>query len=192
MRGYSAADAQDLTQSFFTRIIESGGFPSIEPGRSRFRSYLLGAMKNFLANEWHRAQAQKRGGDAVVVELDALEPEVRYTLEPVSAADPDAAFDQQWARESTARALERLRTELVFRGKGDHFDALKGYLTGQEPARSETASRLGLTIGALKVAVHRLRKRYRELLRAEIAETVSSPEEIDAEMRHLVAVLRST
>ncbi len=189
-RGYSSSDAQDLTQSFFARLIETGGFASADPERGRFRSYLLGAMKHFLANEWRRAQALKRGGGATFVELDALEPEARYALEPALSTDPDAGFDRQWAQESIARALEKLQAELETSGKGELFEALKGSLTGEEPARGETAARLGMTEGAVKVAVHRLRKRYRELLRAEIAETVSDPSDVDDEMRHLVDALR--
>jgi RNA polymerase sigma-70 factor (ECF subfamily) len=189
-RGYSSDDAQDLTQSFFARFIETGGFATADPERGRFRSYLLGAMKHFLANEWHRAQAQKRGGGVRFLELDALEPEARYALEPAQSADPDAGFDRQWAHQSIARAMEELRAELEAGGKGELFEALKGSLIGQEPARSETAARLGMTQGAVKVAVHRLRKRYRELLRAGIAETVSDPSDIDDEMRHLVEALR--
>ncbi len=189
-RGYSSSDAQDLTQSFFARIIETGGFASADPERGRFRSYLLGAMKHFLANEWHRAQAQKRGGGVTFLELDALDPEARYALEPAQPTDPDAGFDREWAQESIARAMEELRAESEARGKGELFEALQGSLTGDEPARSETAARLGLTEGAVKVAVHRLRQRYRELLRAEIAETVTDPSDIDDEMRYLVAALR--
>jgi len=189
-RGYSSDDAQDLTQSFFVRIIETGGLASADPERGRFRSYLLGAMKHFLANEWHRARAQKRGGGVTFLELDALEPEVRYALEPAQAADPDAGFDRAWAKESIARAMQKLRAEYQAGGKNELFEALKGSLTGDEPARSETAARLAMTAGAMKVAVHRLRRRYRELLRAEIAETVIDPADVDVEMRHLVAALR--
>jgi len=189
-RGHSPDEAQDLTQSFFTSIIEKGGFASADPERGRFRSYLLGAMKHFLANQWHREQAKKRGGGVTVVDLDALDPEARYALKPAEAADPDVAFDRAWALESIARAMERLRAEWEARGKGELFAALKGSLTGDEPARRETAARLGMTEGAVKVAVHRLRQRYRELLRAEIAETVMDPADTDAEMRHLVTVLR--
>jgi len=189
-RGYSSDDAQDLTQSFFARLVETGGFASADPARGRFRSYLLGAMKHFLANEWHRAQAQKRGGGVATIELDALEPEARYSLEPAQPPDPDAGFDRQWARETTARAIEKLKAESKSTGKTELFEALQGSLTGQEPARSETAARLSMTEGAVKVAVHRLRKRYRDLLRAEIAETVDNPADVDDEMRYLVAALR--
>jgi len=189
-RGYSSSDAQDLTQSFLVRFIETGGFASAEPGRGRFRSYLLGSMKHFLANEWHRGQAQKRGGGVTFLELDALEPEGRYALEPSQSPEPDTVFDREWAQESVARAMEKLRSESETAGKGELFEALEGSLTGEEPARSETASRLGMTEGAVKVAVHRLRQRYRDLLRAEIAETVSDSAEIEDEMRYLLAALR--
>jgi RNA polymerase sigma factor (sigma-70 family) len=189
-RGYSLDDAQDLTQSFFARIIETGGFASADPERGRFRSYLLGVMKHFLANQWHRARAQKRGGGVTFIELDALDPKARYALEPAQWTDPDAGFDREWAQESIARAMEKLRAESETSGKGEQFEALKGSLIGEEPARSETAARLGMTVGAVKVAVHRLRQRYRELLRAEIAETVSDPSDINDEMRYLLAALR--
>lgn len=189
-RGYSSSDAQDLTQSFFARLIETAGFASADPERGRFRSYLLGAMKHFLANQWHRAQAHKRGGGVTFLELDALDPEARYALEPAQSTDPDTGFDRQWAQESIARAMEKLRAESEASGKGELFEALKGSLTGEEPARSETAARLGMTVGAVKVAVHRLRQRYREILRAEIAETVTDPSDVDDEMCHLVDALR--
>jgi RNA polymerase sigma-70 factor (ECF subfamily) len=190
-RGYSSNDAQDLTQSFFARIIETGGFASADPKRGRFRSYLLGAMKHFLANQWHRAQAQKRGGGGTFVELDALNPEARYALEAApQATDPEASFDRDWALETTARAMQKLRAESEASGKGELFEVLKGSLSGMEPDRSDTAARLGMSTGAVKVAVHRLRKRYRELLRAEIAHTVSDPSDVDDEMRHLVDALR--
>jgi RNA polymerase sigma-70 factor (ECF subfamily) len=189
-RGYSSIDAQDLTQSFFARIIETGGFATADPERGRFRSYLLGAMKHFLANQWHREHAQKRGGGVAFLELDALEPEARYALEPAQTTDPDASFQREWARQSLARAMEKLRSEMQNGGKGELFEALKGSLIGEEPARSETAARLGMTVGAVKVAVHRLRQRYRRILRAEIAETVSDPSDIDDEMRYLLAALR--
>jgi len=189
-RGYHAHDAQDLTQSFFLRILETDGLAAADPARGRFRSFLLGAMKHFLANEWHRGRARKRGGGAPVLDLDALRPEARYALAPDRSADPDAFFDREWARESTAHALEQLRVESEARGKGELFEALKESLAGEEPPRGETAARLGMTEGAVKVAVHRLRQRYREILRARIAETVADPSDIEDEMRHLVAALR--
>ncbi len=189
-RGHSADDAQDLTQAFFTRILETDGFACADPDRGRFRSYLLGAMKHFLANDWHRGRALKRGGGETILELDAFGPAARRALEPAAADDPDSGFEREWARETTARALERHRVESEDRGKAEQFEALRGSLTGDEPPRSETAARLGLSEGAVKVAIHRLRQRYRAILRAVIAETVADPDEIDDEMRHLVNALR--
>lgn len=190
-RGYSSDDAQDLTQSFFARIVETGGFATADPDRGRFRSYLLGAMKHFLANEWHRGQAQKRGGKVQIIEWDALDPESRYAETSKQTDDPDHLFDREWAHETIAGALQRLRDEMVKAGKSEQFDTLKGSLTGEdELPREKIAERLNLSEGALKVAVHRLRQRYRTLLRAAIAETVSNEADLDDEMLHLVAILR--
>jgi RNA polymerase sigma-70 factor (ECF subfamily) len=190
-RGYSPDDAQDLTQSFFARIIETGGFASADPERGRFRSYLLGAMKHFLANEWHRGQTQKRGGRVQFIEWDALDPEARYAGASKQSDDPEHLFDREWALETIGGALQALHDEMVQAGKGPLFDALKGSLTGEpEPAREDIAARLNMSEGAVKVAVHRLRQRYRTLLRAAIAETVSDEADLDDEMRYLVAVLR--
>jgi RNA polymerase sigma factor (sigma-70 family) len=190
-RGYSSDDAQDLTQSFFARIIEKGGLAAADPERGRFRSYLLGAMKHFLANEWHRTQAKKRGGGMQLIEWDALGPEARYAATPRQRGDPEHLFDREWALETVAEALDALREEMAKEGKSELFEALKGTLTGEDDAsRGEIGARLGMSAGAVKVAVHRLRRRYRTLLRAAVAETVSSETERDEEMRYLVAVLR--
>jgi len=191
-RGYSSEDAQDLTQAFFARIIETGGLGAADPERGRFRSYLLGALKHFLANEWHRSQTQKRGGRVRFVEWDALDPEARYAGAPKEPVSPELLFDREWALETTGKALQALRAEMAEAGKGGQFDALKGSLTGEgEASREEVAARLGMSEGAVKVAVHRLRQRYRGLLRDGIAETVSNEADLEDEMRHLVAVLRA-
>jgi len=190
-RGHSSDDAQDLTQAFFARIIETGGFASADPERGRFRSYLLGAMKHFLATEWHRGRTQKRGGGMRFIEWDALDPEARYAGAPKQLEDPELLFDREWALETVAGALRALRDEMNAAGKGEQFDTLKGSLTGEgELPREEAAARLNMSEGAVKVAVHRLRKRYRKLLRTGIAETVSSEADLDDEMRYLVEVLR--
>jgi RNA polymerase sigma-70 factor (ECF subfamily) len=190
-RGYSAVDAQDLTQAFFARIIETCGFASADRERGRFRSYLLGAMKHFLANEWHRSQTQKRGGQVQFIEWDAVDPEGRYAGASEQPDNPEHLFDREWALETIAGALQELRDEMANAGKSEQFDALKGRLTGEdETPREEIAARLGMSEGAVKVAVHRLRGRYRKLLRAAIAETVSNEADLDDEMRYLVAVLR--
>jgi RNA polymerase sigma-70 factor (ECF subfamily) len=190
-RGYSAVDAQDLTQAFFARIIETGGFASADRERGRFRSYLLGAMKHFLANEWHRAQTQKRGGRVRFIEWDALDPEARYAGASKQSDNPELLFDREWALETIAGALQALRDEMVKAGKSEQFEALKGSLPGEdESSREEIAERLDMSEGAVKVAIHRLRQRYRKLLRAAIAETVSNEADLDDEMRYLVEVLR--
>lgn len=190
-RGYSAADAQDLTQAFFARIIETGGFASADRERGRFRSYLLGAMKHFLANEWHRVRTQKRGGKVRFIEFDALDPEARYAGASEQADDPELLFDREWALQIVAGALQTLRDEMTKAGKGDQFDVLKGSLTGEEELpREEIAERLNMSAGAVKVAVHRLRQRYRKLIRDAVAETVSNEADLDDEMRYLIEVLR--
>ncbi|NQT84753.1 sigma-70 family RNA polymerase sigma factor [bacterium] len=190
-RGYSAVDAQDLTQTFFVRFIETDGFASADRERGRFRSYLLGAMKHFLANEWHRAKAQKRGGQVRFIEWDALDPEARYARASEQSHNPEHLFDREWALETIAGALQALRDEMMKAGKSEQFDALKGSLTGEdESSREEIAARLDMSEGAVKVAVHRLRQRYRKLVRAAIAETVSNEADLNDEMRYLVAVLR--
>lgn len=189
-RGHSPHDAQDLTQSFFASLLETKA-TAAEPGRGRFRSYLLGALKHFLANDFHRENAQKRGGGQPLVEWDSLEPEARYALEPAEDGDHEALYDRRWALELLDRAMSRLRTEFAAKKDEATFEALKGTLSGAEGVRAELAEQLGMTEGALKVAVHRLRQRYREVVRAEIAETVDSPADVEDEMRHLVTVLRA-
>ncbi|WP_395743069.1 RNA polymerase sigma factor [Prosthecobacter sp.] len=188
-RGHAPHDAQDLTQAFFLSLLETQA--AADPARGKFRSYLLGALKNFLANDWHRAQTQKRGGGQKLVEWDALDAEARYALEPAEQSDAETLYDRRWAMELLSRAMETLRAEFAAKGDAETFELLKGTLSGAGPERGQLAQQLGMSEGALKVAVHRLRQRYREVLHAEIAETVDSPAEIDAEMRHLVAVLRS-
>jgi RNA polymerase sigma-70 factor (ECF subfamily) len=190
-RGHAPEDAQDLTQAFFARIIESGGFGTADRERGRFRSYLLGAMKHFLASEWHRGRALKRGGGLRLVEWDALDPETRYTRSADRDDDPELRFDREWALEITTAALRALGEEMAAADKGKQFEALRGCLTGEgELPRAELAERLGMSVGGVKVAVHRLRQRYRELLRATVAETVGDEKSLDEEMRYLVAVLR--
>ncbi len=190
-RGYSASDAQDLTQAFFARIIETGGLAAADRTRGRFRSYLLGAMKHFLANEWHRIQTQKRGGHVQFIAWDAVDPETRYAGTSKTPNDPEHLFDREWALETIAGALQTLRREMTEAGKSEQFDALKSSLTGEnELPREKIASQLNMTEGAVKVAIHRLRQRYRTLVRAAIAETVTNEADLDEEMRYLVAVLR--
>ncbi len=190
-RGYSATDAQDLTQAFFTKILETGGFTTANPKQGRFRSYLLGAMKHFLSNEWKRTQTIKRGGAVQFVEWDAVDAEGRYADTAKQSDDPDLMFDYEWALESISSALKTLRKEMKKAGKEEQFEALKSSLTGEEDlSREEMAEKLQMTESAVKTAVHRLRQRYRHLLRASIAETVSNEEDLDDEMQYLVRILR--
>jgi RNA polymerase sigma-70 factor (ECF subfamily) len=190
-RGHSADDAQDLVQAFFARILEKDGLSAARRERGRFRSYLLGAMKHFLTNEWHRQRTQKRGGREQVLDWEALNPETRYAAAVAAADDPDHRFDREWAMEIVTDALQALRDEMAKAGKGEQFEALRGSLTGDETfSREAIAARLGMSEGALKTAIHRLRRRYRDLLRAAIAETVSDEADLDAEMRDLHAILR--
>lgn len=189
-RGHAPHDAQDLTQAFFASLLEAGS-TAADPRRGRFRSYLLGALKHFLANEFHRANAQKRGGGQAMMEWDALDGESRYELEPREHCDAEALYDRRWAMDVLERAMKRLRGEFAAKQDEASFDVLKGTLSGVELAREVMAERLGLSEGALKVAVYRLRQRYRDVVRAEVGETVQSSADVDDEMRHLISVLRA-
>lgn len=186
-RGHDAAEAEDLTQAFFARLLEKNGLASVTPTRGRFRSFLLAACQNFLANEHDRAQALKRGGGRVVSLDDA---DARYRREPDHGETPERLFERRWALELLDRALRRLREEYERKGKARLYDALKGTLAGDAAAPyAALANELGLTEGAVKTAVHRLRGRYAELLREEIGETVAAPAEIDDEVRALFRAL---
>ena len=187
-RRNSPEDAKDLTQAFFARVVERRDFAKADPDKGRFRSYLLGAVKHFLANEKARAQAKKRGGEFRLVELDGLAPEERYALEAEALA-PEARFDREWARETTNRALAKLRLEYCELGKEEQFESLKGCLVGVGSERGEIAAKLGISEGALKVAVHRLRKRYREMLKQEVSLTLAQPGDLDSEMHYLLTAL---
>ena len=186
-RGYGAEDAQDLTQAFFARLLEKDTIGHADPARGRFRSFLLTALKNFAANEHDRQSARKRGGGSHLVSLESGSAEDRFQLEPPSDETPETVFDRRWALTLLDRVMSRLKAEARRDGKTPSFDGLKTYLTGDQPqlTYAQTASALGISEGAAKVAVHRLRRRFRDLVRDEIAQTVSSPEEIEDELRHL-------
>jgi RNA polymerase sigma-70 factor (ECF subfamily) len=156
-----------------------------------FRSFLLASLKHFLANEWHRGQTRKRGGGAVIFSLNDDEAEERYQFEPVENVTPETLYEQRWALTVLERVLGRLRQEFVSSNKAELFDELKGFLSAEQPGGSyvTAAQRTGLNEGTVKVAVHRLRRRYGDLLRAEIAETVHDPAEVENEVRHLISVL---
>ena len=190
-QGYDAHDAQDLTQAFFARFLEKNYLGDVDRAKGKFRSFLLASLKHFLANEWDKARAKKRGGAQTFIPLDNGSAETRYGLEPAHDETADKIYERRWALTLLDQVLARLQGEYVAAGKTRSFDELKVFLTGEKSSApySEVAAKLKLTEGAVKVAVHRLRHRYRELLRAEIAQTVGSPDEIDAELRHLFAAL---
>ncbi|MEA3210676.1 MAG: hypothetical protein QOE70_3733 [Chthoniobacter sp.] len=187
--GHGAHDAQDLTQEFFARLIEKHWLESVDREKGKFRSFLLGAMKHFLANEWDRARRLKRGGGEAPLSLDAQSGEARYALEPADRWTAEQIFERRWALTLLEQVLGRLRREFVAVGKEKLFNALEPALTGGKVAYAEVAARLNLNEGAVRVAVHRLRLRYRDLVRAGIAETVSDETEIEAELQHLFAAL---
>jgi RNA polymerase sigma-70 factor (ECF subfamily) len=188
--GKSPHDAEDLVQSFFTVCLEKEYLAAADRERGRFRSFLLLMLKRFLANEYHKSIAAKRGGARRPVELDALAAEERYALEPVDRLSADKLYERRWALTLLEQALARLQQEQVEARRGELFQQLKVFLTGGGgPSYAEIATQLGLTEGAVKVAVHRLRQRYRLLLEDELANTVSSPSEVEAERQHLLAAL---
>jgi RNA polymerase sigma factor (sigma-70 family) len=188
-QGHRPHDAQDLTQEFFARLLAKGWLAEVQQARGRFRSWLLAAMKHFLSNEWDRLKAQKRGGRATIISIDEATAEGRYRDEPTEEETAERLFDRRWALTLLDRVLAQLRTEFAAEGKATMFEALKGTLTGDARPYAEIAQELGTSEGAIKVAVHRLRDRYRALIRAEVMQTVAGPEEAEAELRHLLASL---
>jgi RNA polymerase sigma-70 factor (ECF subfamily) len=187
--GHDPHDAQDLTQEFFARLLAKNFLGTADPEKGRFRAFLLGALKHFLAGERDRARTLKRGGGQPLISLDAQSAETRYKLEPADTGSPEKDFERQWALALLEQVLARLRGEFVRAGREQHFEELKAALTGGQIPYDQIAGRLKLKEGAVRVAVHRLRQRYKDLIRAEIAETVASPAELDSEMQHLFAAL---
>jgi RNA polymerase sigma factor (sigma-70 family) len=190
-QGFHAHEAQDLTQDFFARFLEKSYLHVVDPDKGKFRSFLLACCKHFLANERDRAGAQKRGGDRVFASLDFAGAESRYALEPVDALTPEKLFERRWVLTLLDQALIRLEREFNEAGKGRLFGELKAGLTGEKTGASyeELAKALDMTLGAVKVAAHRLRSRYREVLREEIARTLGEGADIDEEIRNLFAAL---
>lgn len=190
-KGYGVPEAEDLTQEFFARLLRRNFPAGIKPEGGKFRSYLLSALQHFLANDWHSVRAKKRGGGQTVLSIQALEAENRYQLEPASDSTPEFLYDRQWASVLLEQVGQRLRDEYTGSGKGERFERLCPYLTGKEPTMSyaELARQLGGSETAAKMAVHRLRRRYGELLRQEIAQTVARPEDVDEEIRALISVV---
>ena len=189
--GRQPADAQDLTQEFFARLLEKDYLRAVDRRKGKFRSFLLAALEHFLANEWRRANAQKRGGQFRFISLDDTSVEDQYRLAPASHHSPEQFFEQQWAITLLEQAVTKLRDEFKASGKEALFKEIKIFLTGEKRAvsHSELAERMNTTEAALKMSVSRMRQRYGELLRLEIANTVASPAEIDEELRALFAAL---
>ncbi len=189
-KGFSPHDAEDLTQEFFTRFLQSDALRTVSEERGRFRAFLLASLNHFLANEWDRLRAQKRGGDRAQWSLDAASAEQRLQLEPTTDVTPERLYEQRWALTLLNSVLERLRVEMAAAGKTTTFNALRGFLSDASGTLSypEAAVRLALAEAATRKAVQRLRERYRELLREEVAHTVGSPHEVESELRHLLAI----
>ena len=187
-----AHDAEDLTQEFFTRFLAKEYFGRADPTLGRFRSFLLACLKNFLAEQQRQARRLKRGGGQTPLSWDSQTAEERYRLEPADPMTPEQIYDRRWALTLLETVLARLAEEQSAVGKEQVFAQMKGYLWGEtgETSYSEMAERLGMTEGAVKVAVHRLRRRLRDLLREEVAHTVAADAEIDEELRHLIGAIR--
>ena len=190
-QGCGPEAAADLTQEFFSRLLASGALASVDRAKGRFRSFLLTSVKNLIVNEWRRAQTKKRGGDAAIFSLDEQSGEERYQNELADALTPDKLFDRRWAETLLERVLLRVRDEWNARDRQQRFDELKVFLVerrGTVPM-VEVAARLGVTVPALRSLLHRLRQSYRKAFLQEIARTVAAPEEIEDEIRHLLAAL---
>ncbi len=192
-KGYSREESEDLSQAFFARLLEHRTWAEARQERGKFRSFLLAAVTHFLANEWDRSQALKRGGDCTILSLsfDFETGEASYHREPFHELTPEALFEKQWALALLDRVLGRLREEYARRAKAAHFDVLKAFLTGDRDRgqNHEVAVQLEMSEPTLRTAVHRLRRRYAELLREEIAATVADAGEVDSEIRFLLAAL---
>jgi len=187
--GHGPDEAQDLTQEFFSRLLTGNYLKVADPNRGRFRSFLLASMKHMLANERRAAARQKRGGDAVLFSLDALEPEKRYQVEPTDPLTPERIFEQRWAEAILGRVLDRLEKE--YAGHAMRFDEIKLFLVEAKGSISfsDMARRLSVTELALKSVVHRMRRRYAQLFRDEIAQTVADPGDVEDEIRELLTAL---
>jgi RNA polymerase sigma-70 factor (ECF subfamily) len=191
--GHQPDDARDLTQEFFTRLLEKHYLRTADRERGRFRSFLLTAFQRFLSKERHRARAQRRGGGRRMLSLDFEQGESRYRLEPATDLTAELIYERRWTLTLLDQVMDRLRDDFDRAGKRNDFDHLKVFLTGEAaaPSHREVAVELGTTEGAVRVAVHRLRRRFREFVLAEIAQTVAGPEDVDEELRHLFEAIRA-
>jgi RNA polymerase sigma factor (sigma-70 family) len=183
--GADADRASDLTQGFFARLLEKGDLADVDRSRGRFRSWLLSSAKHFVANERDRQCTAKRGGGHAVAPIDVTNAESRYRMEPAHELTPERAFERQWALTLLSQVLDALRQECISQGRGRQFEMLKGCLAGGEGANQQAARELGISDAAVRMALHRLRRRYREILRRKIAQTVDRPEQVEEELQFL-------
>jgi len=192
-RGLDAHEAQDLTQGFFAHLLDSEAVGVATPDRGRFRSFLLASLQNFLANHWRKENAQKRGGGKSILSLDWTKGEERYVAEPAHDSTAEKIYERRWAMTLLAQVMEALAVEYRANGKAALFDNLKSHLGGSLDGLpyAELAAKIGMSVGSIKVAVHRLRRRCGDLLREKIAETVEMPDDVDRELQELFAALRS-
>jgi RNA polymerase sigma-70 factor (ECF subfamily) len=186
-RGHAKQDAEDLVQAFFARLLEKNFLANLDSEKGKFRAFLLAALKHFLANEWDKSQAQKRGGGTAHLSLDWQTADTKFQVAATREPSPDQTFDREWALALLAKVIERLQNECAADGKAKLFEQLKIFLMvgGGDSAQADVAKSLGMEEGAVRVAIHRLRKRYRALLRDEIAHTLTDESQVDAEMRAL-------
>ncbi|MEI7768023.1 MAG: sigma-70 family RNA polymerase sigma factor [Phycisphaerae bacterium] len=189
-RGNSPVAAEDLVQGFFTHLLDKDALAAVDRTKGKFRSFLLASLQNYLANVWDQQHTAKRGGDQTILALDTMDAEARYAVEPVDTMTPERVYERRWALAVLEQVLERLRGDYQQRGQGELFTVLEPVLVGGAGTRyAGLATQLNMTEAAVKVAAHRLRRRYRELLRAEIAQTVAEPDLVEEELRELLASL---
>jgi DNA-directed RNA polymerase specialized sigma24 family protein len=188
-RGHDRPQAEDLVQGFFMHLLEGHGLQTVKPRKHKFRSFLLASLKNFVVDEWRRTQRERSGGGKPTLPLEFEQAETRYCLEPADRLSADKLFAQSWAMAIIAHASEMIRREYVDAGKGELFDQLKNHITIEPSAGCyrQCAESLGMSEGAVRVAAHRLRRRLRELIRSEIAETVTTAEQLEEEIQDLFA-----
>lgn len=189
--GHDPDDSRDLTQAYFANLLEKNTLAGVEPSAGRFRSYLLASMKHFVANEHRKQRTLKRGGNVRTISLDSEEAERRFRYGSTTEATPDQVFEHRWAMTVLQQALARVESEWAGKGRGEQFECLKPHLTGQEPRTSfrEVGVQLGMSEVSARGAMYRVRQRFGQLIREEVAETVADPEQVDEEVRHLLAVL---
>jgi RNA polymerase sigma-70 factor (ECF subfamily) len=188
-KGYAPDQSQDLTQGFFALLLEKNYPVDVDQRKGRFRSFILTAVRHFPANEWDRAQAHKQGGDQVPVSINLVEAERWYVLSVVEEATPQTLFERRWALSILEQVLARLRAEFAAAGNADQFESLSMFLNrdSDEVGYEELAAQMGVSAGSLRMSVHRMRRKYQRILREEITETVSTPGEVDDEIRFLVS-----